>query len=152
MRVMVVHHTPSLTRDRYEAVVRGLTDGKPRLESPDDLPTEGLLVHVAAESDRGFMIFDVFEFEEAFTRFREVASSIATAAGIESRPRASRSTPTSPSGELSDHRRQRSLRPSATRSQTSTSLSRGGMSRWTTNRSAARFAGLARVQAHDWRA
>src|SRR5512132_2485389 len=27
-----VHHTPTLTRGRYEVVVRGLTGGKPRLE------------------------------------------------------------------------------------------------------------------------
>ncbi len=31
MPVMVVHHTPSLTQERYEAVVRGLTGGRPRL-------------------------------------------------------------------------------------------------------------------------
>ena len=41
--VMVVHHTPTLTRDRYEAVVRNLTGGKPKLESPADVPTPGLL-------------------------------------------------------------------------------------------------------------
>ena len=87
MRVMVVHHTPSLTRGRYEAVVRALTNGKPRLESPDDVPTGGLLVHVAAETDQGFMIFDVFESEEAFARFREAASPIATEAGIEEPPK-----------------------------------------------------------------
>ena len=87
MHVMVVHHTPTLTRDRYEAVVRGLPDGKPRLESPDDVPTGGLLVHVAAETDEGFMIFDVFESEETFARFREVAGPIATEAGIEEPPK-----------------------------------------------------------------
>ena len=86
MQVMVVHHTPSLTQERYEAVVRGLTGGKPRLESPADVPTPGLLVHVAAQTDAGFMIFDVFESEEAFDRFRAVASPIATDAGIEEPP------------------------------------------------------------------
>jgi hypothetical protein len=86
MRVLVVHHTPTLTRGRYEAVVRGLTGGKPRLESPADVPTGGLLVHAAAETDQGFMIFDVFESEEGFARFREVASPIATEAGIEVPP------------------------------------------------------------------
>ena len=86
MHVMVVHHTPTLTRERYEAVVSGLTGGKPQLESPDDVPTGGLLVHVAAETDRGFMVFDVFESQEAFDRFRAVASPIATEAGIEEPP------------------------------------------------------------------
>ena len=85
--VMVVHHTPTLTRDRYEAVVRNLTGGKPKLESPADVPTPGLLVHVAAETDDGFMIFDVFASQEAFDRFRALASPIATGAGIEEPPR-----------------------------------------------------------------
>jgi hypothetical protein len=87
MHVMVVHHTPSLTKERYEAVVRGLTGGKARLEAVSDVPTDGLLVHVAAETDAGFMIFDVFDSEEAFDRFRAVSSPIATNAGIEEPPK-----------------------------------------------------------------
>ena len=87
MRVMVVHHTPSLTMERYEAVVRGLTGGKPRLKSTSDVPTDGLLVHVAAETEQGFMVFDVFESQEAFDRFRAIASPIATEAGIEEPPK-----------------------------------------------------------------
>ncbi|HEV2475165.1 MAG TPA: hypothetical protein VGX22_01405, partial [Candidatus Dormibacteraeota bacterium] len=43
VKVMVIHKTPTLTRERYEQVVRGLTGGKSRLESPDDVPTGGLL-------------------------------------------------------------------------------------------------------------
>ncbi len=87
MQVMVVHHTPSLTQQRYEAVVRGLTGAKPRLQSPADVPTGGLLVHVAAQTDAGFMIFDVFESQAAFERFAAIASPIATEAGIEEPPR-----------------------------------------------------------------
>lgn len=87
MQVMVIHHTPSLTQERYEAVVRGLTGGKPRLESPADVPTGGLLVHAAAQTDAGFVIFDVFESQEAFDRFRAIASPIATEAGIEEPPK-----------------------------------------------------------------
>ena len=87
MRVMVVHHTPSLTQERYEMVVRGLTGGKSRLESPADVPTPGLLAHAAAQTDRGFMIFDVFESEEAFDRFRAIASPIATEVGVEEPPK-----------------------------------------------------------------
>jgi hypothetical protein len=83
---MVVHHTPSLTQERYEAVVRGLTGGEPRLQSPADVPTDGLLVHVAARTEAGFMIFDVFESQEAFERFRPIASPIATEA-VEEPPR-----------------------------------------------------------------
>ena len=84
---MVVHHTPSLTRERYEAVVRGLTGGKPKLESADDVPTGGLLVHAAAQTDEGFMVVDVFESQQAFDRFRAIASPIATEAGIEEPPK-----------------------------------------------------------------
>lgn len=88
MHVMVVHHTPSLTQERYEAVVRGLSGGKSRLESPADIPTRGLLVHVAAETDDAFLIFDVFESQEAFDEFRAIASPIATEAGVEEPPKA----------------------------------------------------------------
>jgi len=84
---MVVHHTPSLTQARYEAVVRGLTSGKSKLDSPDDIPTGGLLAHVAAQTDDGFMVFDVFESQDAFDRFRQIASPIATEAGIEEPPK-----------------------------------------------------------------
>jgi hypothetical protein len=40
-------------------------NGKRRLESPSDLPFDGLLVHVAAQTDGRFLIFDVFESEAA---------------------------------------------------------------------------------------
>jgi hypothetical protein len=86
MPIMVVQHTPTLTQERYEYVVRGLTGGKPRLESPADVPTRGLLVHVAAQTERGFMIFDVFETRDAFDRFRTVATPFANEAGIEQPP------------------------------------------------------------------
>jgi hypothetical protein len=87
MTIMVVHHTPSLTRERYEAVVRGLTGGRPRLKTPADVPTSGLLVQAAAQTEDGFMIFDIFESLEALDRFRAVASPIATEAGIEEPPK-----------------------------------------------------------------
>jgi hypothetical protein len=87
MSVMAIHHTHSLTQERYEEVVRRLTDGKTRLESPSDLPFEGLLVHVAAQTDSGFVIFDVFESEEAFARFGQIVEPIAREVGIEEPPR-----------------------------------------------------------------
>lgn len=87
MKVMVVHKTPTLTRERYEQVVRGLTGGKSRLESPDDVPTGGLLVHVAADTDDGFVIFDVFESQAAFDRFGEFVAPFAREAGIEEPPK-----------------------------------------------------------------
>jgi hypothetical protein len=47
MAIVAIQQVPSLTRERYEEVVRRLTDGRRRLESPSDLPFEGLLVHAA---------------------------------------------------------------------------------------------------------
>jgi hypothetical protein len=85
--VMAVHQVPSLTRERYEQVVRGLTNGKPRFDSMAEVPFDGLLVHVAAETENGFLIFDVFESAEAFDRFGEAIAPIARAAGIEEPPR-----------------------------------------------------------------
>ncbi len=88
MAVFVIHKVPSLTQERYEEVVRRLTGGKERLESPADVPGGGLLVHAAAQTDDGFVIFDVFESEEAFARFGEAIRPIAEAAGIEDPPKA----------------------------------------------------------------
>jgi hypothetical protein len=44
MLIMGIHQVPSLTQERYEEVVRRLTNGEGRLESISDLPFEGLLV------------------------------------------------------------------------------------------------------------
>jgi 2'-5' RNA ligase len=85
MLIMAVHQVPSLTQDRYEEVVRRLT-GIDRLESPSDLPFEGLLVHVAGRGKNGFCVVDVFESEEAVERFNEAMGSIPQEAGIEEPP------------------------------------------------------------------
>jgi hypothetical protein len=60
MLIMAVHQTPTLTQERYQEVVRRLTNGKSRLESPSDLPFDGLLVHVAGQGRNGFCVVDVF--------------------------------------------------------------------------------------------
>jgi hypothetical protein len=84
--ILAVHRVPSLTRERYEEVIRRLTNGKSRLESPSDLPFDGVLVHAAAETEDGFVIFDVFESQEAVDRFNEAMGSIPREAGIEEPP------------------------------------------------------------------
>ena len=86
MRIMALHQVPSLTQERYEEVIRRLTNGRPRVESPSDLPIDGLLVHAAGEGPNGFCIVDVFESEEAVERFRELVTPIARAVGIEEPP------------------------------------------------------------------
>ena len=84
---MAVHQVPSLTQEKYEEVVRRLTDGKKtRAEAISDFPFEGLLVHMAGESEGGFCIVDVWESEEAVTRFREAIAPIVREVGIEDPP------------------------------------------------------------------
>jgi hypothetical protein len=87
MLVLAVHETPTLTRNRYEEVVRRLTNGKPRIESSSDLPFEGLLVHAAGEGPNGFYIFDVFESEKAVESFRAALGTIPEEVGIGEPPR-----------------------------------------------------------------
>jgi hypothetical protein len=87
MAILAVHRVPSLTQERYEEVVRRLTNGKHRFESHDDLPFDGLLVHAAAQTEDGFVIFDVFESEEAVERFNDAMSTIPREAGIEEPPK-----------------------------------------------------------------
>jgi hypothetical protein len=86
MLILAIHQTPSLTQERYEEVVRRLT-GKSRIDSPSDLPFEGLLVHAAGEGPNGFCVFDVFASEEAVEEFRSALGTIPQDVGIEEPPR-----------------------------------------------------------------
>jgi hypothetical protein len=85
--IVAVHQVPSLTEERYVEVVRRLSHGKSRLEAASDLPFEGLLVHVAVQTDEGFLIVDVFESAEAVDRFNEAMSTIPREVGIEEPPK-----------------------------------------------------------------
>lgn len=80
--ILGIHHVPSLTQERYEAVVRKITNGKDRLASTSDGGIEGLLVHVTGQGDDGFWIVDVFESQDAVDRFRQMIKPIAAEAGI----------------------------------------------------------------------
>jgi len=71
-----------LTRENYEEVVRRVSDGKSRMESPDDWPVEGLLVHAAGEGEGGFRVVDVWESEEAAQRFGEKLTPILREVGV----------------------------------------------------------------------
>ena len=85
MLIMAVHRTPSLTRERYEEVVRRLT-GKDRIKVSADLPFTGLIAHMTGESKDGFCVVDVFESEDAVERFREALGDIPREVGIEVGP------------------------------------------------------------------
>jgi hypothetical protein len=86
MMILAVHQTPTLTRERYEVVVRRLTGGKTRIDSPADLPFEGLLVHATGEGPEGFCVFDAFESEAAVEAFRVAVGSIPQEVGIAEPP------------------------------------------------------------------
>ena len=86
MPILAVHQVPSLTRERYEEVVRRLANGKTRVDSISEFPFEGLLFHAAGQGQNGFFIVDVWESEEAVHRFREVMGPIVQEVGIEEPP------------------------------------------------------------------
>jgi hypothetical protein len=84
--VMMVHKSPTLTRERYDEVVRRLTGGKARLESKSDWPVEGLVSHQAGEGVDGFVVVDVWESEAAFAKFGETVGPIMQEVGITDPP------------------------------------------------------------------
>ena len=87
MAVVLVHQGPTVTRERYDEVVRRLTEGrKDRVESPSDWPVDGLLVHVAGEGPSGFRVVDVWESEEACNRFGEILGAQLQEVGITDQP------------------------------------------------------------------
>ena len=71
MSIVLVHQGPTVTQGRYDEVVRRLTGGKNRFESPADWPVQGLLVHIAGEGPDGFRVVDVWESEDAVRQFGE---------------------------------------------------------------------------------
>jgi hypothetical protein len=85
MAVVLVHETPTLSREKYEQTVEKLA-GKSRMESPGDWPVEGLLVHAAGEGPNGFRVVDVWESEEAVNAFAEKLGPILQEVGIEDEP------------------------------------------------------------------
>lgn len=85
MAVVVVHEIPGGTQEDYEKVVSLLTDGG-TLDSVDDWPVEGLVLHTAAPTDRGWRVVDVWESEEAFKAFGEVLVPKLQEAGLGGEP------------------------------------------------------------------
>ena len=86
MAILAIHRTPTLTRERYEEVVRRLTNGTVPLESLSELPFDGIVFHAAGETETGFLVMDVFDSQAAVDRFRDAVSAIATEVGIEEPP------------------------------------------------------------------
>ena len=86
MLMIAFHRTPTLTRERYEEVIRRLTGKEPPLTTLRDLPFTGILFHAAGETENGFCVIDVFESEDGIHRFREALGTIPTEVGIEEPP------------------------------------------------------------------
>jgi hypothetical protein len=84
--VAIVAVFEGVTQEQYEEAVRRLTNGKSRLESLSDWPTEGVLSHTAGQAPNGFRVVDVWESEEAFGRFGETLLPILQDIGVESEP------------------------------------------------------------------
>jgi len=87
MPIVAVFQSPTLTRQKYEETVRKLTGGKrSRMESTADWPVEGVLVHVAGQTEKGFRVVDVWTSEDAFRRFGEKLLPILKEVGVEGEP------------------------------------------------------------------
>lgn len=87
MPIVAVFQSPSLTRENYAESVRKLTNGKKsRMESASDWPVDGLLVHIAGQSENGFRVVDVWTSEDAFRRFGEKLMPIMKEMGIDTVP------------------------------------------------------------------
>jgi hypothetical protein len=82
MAVVLVQQGPSFTQEKYEEVVRKVSGGKSRMESPSDWPVAGLLVHAAGQADGGFRVVDVWESEEACNQFGELLAPALQEVGI----------------------------------------------------------------------
>lgn len=86
MPIVLVHEGSGVTREQYEETIALLTDGKAKMESPDDWPVEGLLVHIAGEGPNGFRVVDVWESEDACRRFGEALQPVLKEVGITAEP------------------------------------------------------------------
>jgi hypothetical protein len=86
MAVVLVHQGPSFTQEKYEEVVRKVSDAKSRMDSPSDWPVAGLLVHAAGQGESGFRVVDVGESEDACNQFGEILAPILQEVGIDEQP------------------------------------------------------------------
>jgi hypothetical protein len=86
MPVVLVHQGPTLTQDKCDQIVRRLTEGEGRLESPSDWPVQGLLSHAAGEAPGGFHVIDVWESEDACKRFGDIFMPIMQDVGVSEQP------------------------------------------------------------------
>jgi hypothetical protein len=71
MPIAILHDLPGGTKEQYEQVIAGLTDGG-GANSLDAWPVPGILFHVAGPTEDGWRVVDVWESEEALQAFAAV--------------------------------------------------------------------------------
>ena len=74
-KVLVNFEIPNFTPDQYDKVWDELR--RTGHESP-----QGLITHAGAQSDRAFVVFDVWESEEAFREFGKTLMPLLTKHGV----------------------------------------------------------------------
>jgi hypothetical protein len=84
--VVLVQQGGNFTQEKYDEVVRRVSGGKSRMESPSDWPVAGLLVHVTGQGPQGFRVVDVWESEEACKRFGDALAPILKEVGVDAPP------------------------------------------------------------------
>ena len=85
MPIGIVHEIPGGTQEQYDEVASKLTEGR-GLNSPEDWPVEGLLMHASGPTENGWRVVDVWESEDAFRRFGEVLVPLLQEAGLGGEP------------------------------------------------------------------
>ena len=75
MAIVVEFNISGMTADQYDRVVQ-------ELEASDAGSPEGRTFHVAAPTDTGWFVVDVWESEEHFDRFGQTLVPILMAAGV----------------------------------------------------------------------
>ena len=86
MPVILVHEGPTLTRERYEEAVRRVSGGTVPMRTPADWPVDGLLVHAAGQGERGFRVVDLWESEDAASRFGLIIAPVMQEIGVTDMP------------------------------------------------------------------
>ncbi len=79
MAIVASFNIPGMTADQYDRVAQ-------ELEAKGAEAPEGRIFHVAAPTDTGWLVVDVWESEEHFGRFGETLIPVLMAAGVTPAP------------------------------------------------------------------
>ena len=69
MAIVVVLDMPGMTQALYEQSAEKVAGRPGPVENVSDWPVAGLISHTAAPTDKGWLVVDVWESEEAFQQF-----------------------------------------------------------------------------------